>query len=88
MRSHKSALLLASIADVLAMAVKMPGGKVLTDIADDPPPRPKAPPREATEQGKRQGERLARQKLDYSASDRCIARIRERHAQFHSEEKP
>jgi hypothetical protein len=28
--------------------------------------------------GKRQGERMARQKLDYSASDKCLARIRER----------
>lgn len=54
-------------------------------------PLPKSPPTAAqtarwrdqrgypqTGSGKRQGARLARQKLDFSASDKCIARIKSR----------
>ncbi len=73
-----------------------PGRKVLVVDDDPPrPPPPKDPPPEPPVDAqarydaacisggiyaKRQGERIARQKVDYSASDKCIARIKARNA--------
>ncbi len=83
----KSRMLAAALVGMLT-ATERPRREVLVVDEPDPPalPPPEPPkPAQASydpvlgrEDAKRQGERLARQKLDFSASDKCIARIRER----------